>query len=339
MSAPLLSVVLPAYNAEAYLESAVQSVLQQSFENFELIVIDDGSEDRTAAILEKIDDRRLRVIRHERNAGLIAGLNEGVATATGKFIARMDADDICEPSRFHRQIECLETHPEIGVLGTAVKVIDEQGRLGVTFVMPVSSLDVEWAMPLLCPVAHPSVMMRTDLVRRVGGYSSAARHAEDYDLWHRLSGLTQVANLRAPLLRLRKHAASVTSAQRDVHLDAATAVAQAVIHQRLNEEVPAAVIRCLRSWGQTDSTFALQAAQLLSRLLKRLVCARPRPSSGRARRDAAIRIAYLARHVTGSRERVQLLREAHSAYPLVLPAIARKTLLRFAPGATRDLIG
>lgn len=336
---PLLSVVLPAYNAEAYLEPAVQSVLQQSFEDFELIVIDDGSKDRTAEILGKIDDRRLRVIRHERNAGLIAGLNEGIEASTGRYIARMDADDICEPSRFLRQIECLEMHPEVGVLGTAIRVIDEQGRPGVTFVMPVSSIDVEWAMPMLCPLAHPSVMMRTDLVKQAGGYSTAAVHAEDYDLWHRLSGQTQVANLRDPLLRLRKHAASVTSALRHTHLDAAAAVSKAVVDRRLNEDVPTSVIRCLRSWGQTDGECAMQAVQLLSRLLMQLISSRPRSSVGHARRDAAIRIAYLARHVTNSRERVHVMREAHRAYPLVLPAIVQKAIRRFAPGATRNLIG
>lgn len=335
---PLLSVILPAYNAETYLEPAVRSVLQQSFEDFELIVIDDGSTDRTGQLLGKFNDRRLRVIRHERNAGLIAGLNEGIEASAGRYIARMDADDICEPTRFQRQIECLETRPELGVLGTAIRVIDEQDRPGAAFVMPATPTDVEWAMPLLCPLAHPSVMMRADLVRRAGGYSTTAVHAEDYDLWHRLSRLTQVANLRDPLLRLRKHAASVTSALRHAHLDAAAVVSKAEVDHRLDEDVPIPVVRCLRSWGQTDSECAMQAVRVLSRLLAQLRSSRPAASTTTARRDAAIRIAYLARHVAGG-ERAQVFREAHKAYPLVLPALARKAIRRFVPGATRNLIG
>lgn len=335
---PLLSVILPAYNAEAYLEPAVQSVIQQSFEDFELIIIDDGSKDRTPKILEAIDDHRVRVIRHECNVGLIAGLNEGIKAARGKYIARMDADDICEQSRFHRQIDFLEAHPEIGVLGTAISVIDEQGLPRGTFVMPVTPTDVQWAIPILCPLAHPSVMMRTDLVRRVGGYSAAAVHAEDYDLWYRLSSLTQLANLSDPLLRLRKHSASVTSVMRRSHLDAAAAVSKAAVDSRLNDDVPVPVIRCMRSWGKADSECAMQAVSVLLRLLAQLRLTHPAASTKAARRDAAIRIAYLARYVTG-RDRAQVIREAHVAYPLAMLALAQKAIRRLAPGATRNLIG
>lgn len=338
-AAPLLSVILPAYNAEAFLEQAVQSVLQQSFNNFELIIIDDGSSDRTPGILGKIGDRRLRVIRHERNVGLISGLNEGLDASTGKYIARMDADDVCEPSRFLRQIECLEACPEVGVLGTAVRIIDEQGRPSATFVMPLSSTDVEWSMPMLCPIAHPSVMMRADLVKREGGYSAAAVHAEDYELWHRLSRQMRVANLREPLLRLRKHSASVTSTLRQKHLDAAAAVSKGVVDRLLDEDVPLPVVRCLRSWGQINSEYAPQTVQLLSRLLSHLRISQGGSSMGAARRDAAIRIAYLSKYFASGRQLAQILRIAHKAYPFVLPAIAQKAIRHFTPGATRYLVG
>jgi len=338
MATPLLSVVLPAYNAEAYLEPAVRSVLQQSFREFELIVIDDGSTDRTGDLLGNFDDRRLRVIRHGRNAGLIAGLNEGIGASRGRYIARMDADDICEPSRFQRQIDCLETNPEIGVLGTAIRVIDEQGRPGAAFVMPVTPTDVEWAMPILCPLAHPSVMMRTELVKRAEGYSPAALHAEDYDLWCRLSRLTQVANLREPLVSVRKHAASVTSALRHAHLDAAAMVAKAEVDRRLNQDVPVQSIRCMRSWGQTDSEYAMQAVNILCALLEKLRSARSVASTKTASRDAAIRIAYLTRYVVG-RERIHTIRAAHNAHALVGAAIVHKSIQRLMPKATRNLIG
>lgn len=338
MATPLLSVVLPAYNAEAYLEPALRSVLEQSFRDFELIVIDDGSTDRTGELLGNFDDRRLQVIRHELNAGLIAGLNEGIEASRGRYIARMDADDICEPTRFQRQIDCLETHPEIGVLGTAIRVIDDQGRPGAAFVMPVTPTDVEWAIPMLCPLAHPSVMMRTEFVKRAEGYSPAALHAEDYDLWCRLSRLTQIANLREPLVSVRKHAASVTSALRHTHLDAAAMVAKAEVDRRLNQDVPVQSIRCMRSWGQTDSEYAMQAVKILCALLEKLSSARSVASTKTASRDAAIRIAYLTRYVAG-RERIHTIRAAHNAHALVGAAIVHKSIQRLMPKATRNLIG
>jgi glycosyltransferase involved in cell wall biosynthesis len=338
MNKPLLSVILPAYNAEAYLESAICSILGQSFENFELIVINDGSTDRTGQMLEAIGDRRLRVINHERNAGLISGLNEGIDASTGKYIARMDADDICEPSRFLRQIEYLESHLEIGVLGTAIKMIDERDRPGPTYIMPAIPSDTQWAMPLICPLAHPSVMMRADIVRSLGGYSNTALHAEDYDLWFRMSRETQMANLTEPLICVRKHAASVTSSQRHAHLDSAALVSQAILFYRLEEEVPIPVIRCLRSLGRVDSECAMHAVLIVFKLMARLRLGHPTALTKTIRRDAALRIAYLARHVSGS-DRFRVIREAHKVYPFILLAIASKMNEIIVPGMARRLIG
>ncbi len=335
---PSISVIMPAFNAAAYVKAAIESVLDQTLRDFELIVIDDGSTDRTGELLGNFDDSRIQVIRHELNAGLIAGLNEGIEASRGRYIARMDADDICEPTRFQRQIDCLEKNPEIGVLGTAIRVIDELGRPGAAFVMPATPTDVEWAMPMLCPLAHPSVMMRTELVRRAGGYSPAALHAEDYDLWCRLSRLTQVANLREPLMRVRKHAASVTSTLRHTHVDAAAMVAKAEVDRRLNQDVPVHAIRCMRSWGQTDSGYAMEAVSILRSLLEKLRSSRSVASTKTASRDASIRIAYLTRYVTGI-ERIQTLRAAHNADAFVGAAIVHKSIQRLMPKATRNLIG
>lgn len=338
-ASPRISVVLPAYNAEKYVRDAVGSILAQSFADFELIVIDDGSKDGTGQILGKIGDRRLRVIRHERNAGLIAGLNEGIEASTGKYLARMDADDICEPSRFLRQIEYLEMHPEVGVLGTAIRIINDQGRPGATFVMPVTPTDVEWAMPMLCPLAHPTVMIRRNLLVEIGGYCTAAVYAEDHDLWWRLEQRTTIANLPEPLLRLRKHSGNVTATQRDRHLAAGAAISKRVVDGRLGADVPLPVIQCLRSWGATNSEHASDAVQLLLELLSRMRALRNGIISSAVSRDAAIRIAYLAGCISGPRERIKALKIAHSIYPPVLPAMIHKAVRRLAPFIARPLVG
>lgn len=338
MAQPILSVVLPAHNAEAHLRAAIDSVLEQSFKDFELIVINDGSTDHTGEILGAFNDPRIRLILHGSNKGLIEALNAGIQTSTGRYIARMDADDISEPTRFQRQIEYLEMHPEIGVLGSAIKVINQWDRVLATVLMPSTAIDIEWAMPLVCPLAHPSVMMRSDIVKHAGGYPAGAVHVEDYELWWRLSRNTRITNLSIPLLRLRKHCGSVTSTQRHTHLNSAAAVSKAEIDSWFDESVPIRSVRCLRSWGASDPECALSATRLLSRLLVRLCSKYPPASVRTARRDAAIRTLYLSRLVAG-RARIRILRDVLDMDPFALLGLARKTIHRLIPGVSRSLIG
>src|SRR3954452_9290737 len=155
---PRVSVVLPVFNGEATIRSAIRSVLKQEYDDFELIVIDDGSTDATTRRLAEIEDRRVRVLGNDVNLGLGASLNEGLSAATGELIARMDSDDLCHPQRLSRQVAFLDDHAATGLLATARLKVDAQGRhLGVG--TPPASHAALWLRLLVgnC-ISHPSVM-------------------------------------------------------------------------------------------------------------------------------------------------------------------------------------
>lgn len=203
---------MSVYNGEAFLAAAVESILAQTFEDFEFLIVNDGSKDRSAAIIDGLASRdsRIRPI-HQENRGLIASLNRMISEARAPIIARMDGDDIALPERFSKQIAFLEAHAEVGVLGTNVYDMDEAGNnIPTVSAYPVSHASIQAAFGSGPTLAHPSVMIRTDTVRAVGGYRPAYRHCEDYDLWLRLSTVTQLANLPEKLLRYRRSSGQIS---------------------------------------------------------------------------------------------------------------------------------
>ncbi len=210
--APAISVIMSVYNGARYLRAAVDSILAQSFADFEFLVVNDGSTDDSGAILRELaaNDPRIRVIDRE-NRGLIASLNELVAAARAPLLARIDADDIAMPGRFAAQFAYLSAHPEIAILGTNTHELDEQGNLlHCDDFYPADPKEAVKILPDGPPVCHPSVMMRAELVRKVGGYHAAFRHAEDYDLWLRASLHGGIANLPDRLLLYRRSAEQVS---------------------------------------------------------------------------------------------------------------------------------
>lgn len=212
MQPPLISVLMSVYNGERYLAEAVESILNQTFTDFEFIIINDGSTDGTAAILQTYDDPRIKLIE-QSNIGLTRSLNKGIALACGKYIARMDADDVSMPERFAQQVAFLEAHPEIGVLGTGGLVRDEIN--GIEWDYPVVKSDTEWRRDLIKgnQFIHTSVMIRKSLLEMVGGYDESYTFAQDYDLWIRLAAHTQMANLPCQLVIHREHPRTVTKAR------------------------------------------------------------------------------------------------------------------------------
>lgn len=215
MSTPTVSVALSVYNAERFLDEAIRSVLAQTFCDFEFLILDDGSTDGSRAIIEDHADRdvRIRPIVRE-NRGLIASLNQLIEESRAPLIARMDADDICHPERFARQVAFLAAHPDHGVVGCWTRDIDEFGLpypLGGED-QPLTHEDflkaIERNGPLLC---HPGVMYRREVVRSVGGYQAAFRHCEDLDLWLRLASVTRIANIPERLLTYRHYAGQVSN--------------------------------------------------------------------------------------------------------------------------------
>jgi glycosyltransferase involved in cell wall biosynthesis len=215
---PLVSVLLPVYNGEKFVARTIASILNQSFEDFEFIVINDGSTDHTKAILERLHAPRLRII-HKSNEGLGKTLNLGLQLARGKYIARIDADDLAEPKRLEKQVAFLEAHSEIAVVGSATKVIYPDGTVQIRL-RPLEPHNIRQHIIKLCPLAHPSVFMRKDAALRVGGYDtvqdgSLGRSAgEDYHLWVRmLANGFELANLPEPLIILNKGRTSITGSR------------------------------------------------------------------------------------------------------------------------------
>ena len=214
MGVPAISVAMSVYNNAPFLAEAVESILGQTVGDFEFLIVDDGSTDDSRPILEAYAarDERIRLLP-QANRGLIASLNRLVGEARAPLIARMDGDDIALPERFARQLEFLGTHPDHGAVGTWTINIDARGRE-----QPRESEDHPTSHeellarlesgPVLC---HPSVMMRTEVVRAAGGYRPLFRHCEDYDLWLRLSERTRMCSLPERLLRYRFSDAQVSS--------------------------------------------------------------------------------------------------------------------------------
>jgi glycosyltransferase involved in cell wall biosynthesis len=209
-TAPPVTVLMPVYNGEAFLSQALESVLRQSFQDFELLVIDDGSTDATAAILEACSDRRLRIVRNPRNLGLVATLNKGLDLARGELVARMDQDDIASPARLESQVQFLSRHPQIGVCGTWFHALS--GGRCTLVQTPCTHEDLSAHLFFSSPFAHPSVMLRKAMLDRNGlRYDPAAKDAEDFDLWVRCRSHTRFATLPRALLKYRIHDRQVSS--------------------------------------------------------------------------------------------------------------------------------
>jgi glycosyltransferase involved in cell wall biosynthesis len=195
---------MPAFNAAEFLDEAVTSILDQTFRDFEFIIINDGSTDQTPSILERYQkaDQRIRLY-HQENKGIIAALNRGCRLARGQYIARMDADDISLPHRLERQLDYIEHHPEIGILGTWIHKIAQDGSV-VGRWSPSPNLNVlKWKHFFGGCVCHPSVLMRRSVLEKINYYREGSAPIEDEDLWLRASAITEFGNVPETLFKYR----------------------------------------------------------------------------------------------------------------------------------------
>jgi hypothetical protein len=225
---PRVSVVISVHNGERYLRQSIDSVIAQTFGNFELLIVDDGSTDGTPAILAAYDDPRIVLMSNGENKGLAASLNMAFEACRGEFIARLDADDAALPERLERQVAYLDAHPETGIVGSACLLMDGDGREAGLVLSPPTDLEIRWRSLAGNPFQHPAVMVRREVLDRYGlRYDPAYRTAQDYELWIRLLGHTQGANLEQPLVRRRVHGATLSAveggAQSDNHISVALA--------------------------------------------------------------------------------------------------------------------
>ena len=189
---PLISVVLPVWNGARWLTEAIDSIRRQTHDNFELIVVDDGSTDGSADIIEASarSDRRIRIFHQERN-GLVAALNRGLSEAQGQLIARLDADDRAHLQRLKKQTEYLDRHLDVGLLGSWAELIDEQGSVKGFRKYQTRPESLMPLLPRTNPLLHSSIMVRQSVLQKVGFYRPAFEGAEDYDLWLRVSEITK----------------------------------------------------------------------------------------------------------------------------------------------------
>lgn len=232
MSSPIVSVSISVFNAERYLRPAIDSILNQSFQDFELLLLDDGSVDNSWAILQEYaaKDPRVRIRSHE-NRGVPKTRNELLAMAKGEFVAVMDADDIALPDRLTRQVEFLQQHPDVVCVGGSYQLIDEVGRLLLSrFAVPEPDSEVQaQLLSGFGGMHHPCLLIRRSAMQQVGGYTETMVTGSDIDLCLKLGELGKLVNLRDPVLQYRVHNQSLTERN----------------HGRPQEEVRAA---CERAW-------------------------------------------------------------------------------------------
>jgi glycosyltransferase involved in cell wall biosynthesis len=205
---PYVTVLMPVYNGEKYLKEAIESILAQTYSNFEFLIINDGSIDASEEIILSYNDQRIRYIKNERNLKLIATLNKGLELSKGEFIVRLDADDIAREDRIEKQLNFLMSHEDYGLVGSWCKVINSDKK--ITY--HVDHEDLIFAMALYCPFIHPSIMIRKSiLIENQLKFSENFLHAEDYELWSRIILITKVANIPDFFTFYREHEAQIST--------------------------------------------------------------------------------------------------------------------------------
>jgi glycosyltransferase involved in cell wall biosynthesis len=211
---PRLSVLLPVYNAESWVGEAIASIIGQTYSEFELIVVDDGSTDRSAEVIRSFRDDRIRFVSRE-NRGFAASLNEGLALARADLIARHDADDVSKPERFRKQVDYLDRNPDTVLLGTNYEMIDVDGKSIGTTNLFTNPGDLKIAQVFSNQFCHGSVVFRRSVALQAGGYRAVANPAEDYDLFARLARDSRVANLSESLYRWRVNPSGMSISMRE----------------------------------------------------------------------------------------------------------------------------
>lgn len=204
---PAISVIMPVYNAKSFLREAVESILNQSLTDFEFLIIDDGSSDGSKEIVKSYDDPRIECVDYAINQGYPTLLNIGLRQARGKYVARMDADDISHPDRLKKQYEFLESNPDYILCGARYSLLGS----AATVLLPITNDDIKLKMLYITPFCHPTVMIRNEVLQKNAlSYNVDHMPAEDHELWVRLSDYGKFYNLPEPLLKYRVHGNNIS---------------------------------------------------------------------------------------------------------------------------------
>jgi glycosyltransferase involved in cell wall biosynthesis len=275
--------------------------LSQTFGDFEFLIIDDGSTDNTREVLEIYRKRDPRIlVHHQLHLGLVAALNKGIELARGKYIARMDADDISEPTRFAEQVVFLEEHPDVGVLGSQMDVINRNGTVLRQYEVPILHSMIAWNLLFDRSFAHPTVIMRRELLRFVGGYRDDLPTVEDLDLWLRLAWKTRFSNLDRQLVTYRTHSEATSVKHAKIQQMNVRIMRQRFISDLLGRPVPVEQVELLARSQKADSTLdEEQAVQSVSLLLELYDAFKTKGIVLPEEKDA-VRIDYLKRTIRAS---------------------------------------
>lgn len=248
---PKISIVMAVYNGMPFLPQAIESVLAQTFSNFEFIIVNDCSTDQSRACIEGYDDERIRLINLEENGGQTAALNRGLQSARAPYIARQDADDRSKPERLARQVDFLESHPDYWLVGTSADLIDERNRVSGISSQPETDEAIRAQFDAHSNAFyHGSVMFRRDVLEAVGLYREGFRTSQDYDYWVRISEHGKVCNLQSALYQYRLHEGQMTF----------TSYYRMKAEWQLVQE-----LRLIRQRGEDDRAAYEQGAQDLTR--------------------------------------------------------------------------
>lgn len=210
---PKVSVLMPAYNAEKYIAEAIESILSQTFKDFEFIIIDDASTDETWDIIQKYSklDNRIKSYQNESNFKLSKTLNRGIDLADGKYIARMDADDISMPGRLKTQFDYMEQHPDVGIIGGTMEIMNVDRKITGKRCYGLTDGQIRKKIYRYSPFCHPAIMIRKSILELAGRYDEIWNPAEDYELYFRIGKYSKFANLKDVLLRYRIMPKSMTT--------------------------------------------------------------------------------------------------------------------------------
>lgn len=200
---PKISVIMSVHNGMPYLKTSVESIVKQSYKNFEFIIVNDASTDGSWQYLKSIKDKRITLLKNTKNLGLATSLNKALKHTQGNFIARMDADDICLPKRFETQLKFMEDNPDIDLCGSWVKLIDKKGKIVGDKTYPTSSAMINKVLPLYNPIIHPTFFAKRSFFIKNHGYDEKYDYSEDYELLMRTKKNYKFANINRYLLKFR----------------------------------------------------------------------------------------------------------------------------------------
>ena len=270
---PKVTVLMPVYNGEKYLRQAIDSILSQTFSDFNFLIIDDGSSDKSREIIQSYQDTfpKVKLLSNPQNIGLMASLNKGIKEIGSTYIARMDADDVAFPCRLEKQIQFLEEHPNISVLGTNMIVVDENLNFLEKQCLPSKSLQIKWNLYFGCCIAHPTVMMRRSILFDIGVYNENFKNteAEDYELWLRATKKYEFYNLVQPLLYYRIHTSNMSISLKNNRDKSSIELLKYYISQLIDEipEYSSVAAVCFK----TDNYNSIQSYYLMQKMYQKFV--------------------------------------------------------------------